>query len=417
MRLLSKTNRYYLIFTALLLGVVGVAFYFTLTYVIRDEVEDILENELDEFLVKAEEDSNWLHYEQPLEFEIRPSVSQGYEDMLTDTLIREIDDDDYIPYLQLVAYREIRGNEYRIVMRESLIESEEILFAVAVSMGVLFAALLAGLFILNNYLSRILWKPFYLMLDNIRSFHLNSSEKVERITTDIQEFEELNDSLVRMTERMGRDYVTLKEFTENASHEIRTPLAIIKSKIDYLLQDSENERFLIELMKIEKAVNRISKTNQALLLLAKIENNQFQQKELLHIDQMIGQGIEEYEEFIFARRLEVSLNLDPGGTVTASRHLFQILINNLLSNAIRHNVEGGFLRVTLTADKLTIENSGNAPEVNTQKLFERFYKGNQNSDSPGLGLAIIGQICERLHFQIEYHYAELTHRVLIRMNT
>lgn len=136
------------------------------------------------------------------------------------------------------AVREIDWRNYQIIFRESLIESEGILFGVSVSMIILFVL---GLFLLNNYLSKELWKPFYSNLNKVKNYNLSQLDTLEPIDSDIQEFQELNNALVKMTETIRSDYLSLKEFTENASHEIQTPLAIIKSNIDWLLQQINDE--------------------------------------------------------------------------------------------------------------------------------------------------------------------------------
>jgi len=100
--------------------------------------------------------------------------------------------------------------------------------------------------------------------------------------------------------------------------------------------------------------------------------------------------------------------------------LADLLLTNLIGNAIRHNMppadfgeEGaagnGLIQVNLTREGLIVVNTGRKPQVPTAELFERFKKGNSGSDSIGIGLAIVRQICDLSHFTIDYQYRDGFH--------
>src|SRR5208283_3959431 len=98
---------------------------------------------------------------------------------------------------------------------------------------------------------------------------------------------QLNKTLDRMAKRMRRDYVNLKEFNENASHEIQTPLAIIKSKLELLIQsEGLNEEQMGMINSVYESAARMSKLNQGLLLISKIDNNQFHQTEVVNLQKI-----------------------------------------------------------------------------------------------------------------------------------
>jgi signal transduction histidine kinase len=85
--------------------------------------------------------------------------------------------------------------------------------------------------------------------------------------------------------------------------------------------------------------------------------------------------------------------------------LAELMLNNLISNAIRHNyVQGGTIDLVLNKAGLVISNTGKEPETPTSELFSRFKKGNPGSDSIGIGLAIVRQICELHDLDIVYEY-------------
>ena len=93
--------------------------------------------------------------------------------------------------------------------------------------------------------------------------------------------------------------------------------------------------------------------------------------------------------------------------------LANILIGNLLKNAIRHNIDSGWIKVKLLENKLVISNSGAEPPMPTTQLFERFRKSNNSGKSMGLGLAIVQKICAVHEWKISYQYAAGVHEIAI----
>lgn len=415
MKLLAKTNRYYLIYSALLLAIGGIVFFYIISTIIKNEVSEVLKNELSDFLVMAQKDSSRLSQENTVEFDI--SLTENIrQDTFSDTLVQEGNNEEAIPYLQLTAYRIIEGRPYQIVLRESMIESDEILFGVSISMVILFIVLLLGLVILNTYLSKRLWRPFYANLKQIREFKVSEPDSINIVQSDIKEFEELSTTLIKMTHRIQQDYKSLKQFTENVSHEIQTPLAVIKLNVDWLVQHISDEKQLGNLSKIEMAVNRITRTNQALLLLTKIENNQFEEKAPVSISSSIKQGLTEYEDFIEARKLNVSVQAT--GTLkerVVNKQLFQILVNNLINNAVKHNVQNGFINIFFNNQELIIENSGKEINIDPNQLFNRFVKGDQSSQSSGLGLSIAETIARIMSFRLLYSTDGMNHKMVVTL--
>jgi signal transduction histidine kinase len=86
-----------------------------------------------------------------------------------------------------------------------------------------------------------------------------------------------------------------------------------------------------------------------------------------------------------------------------------LLINNLLSNAINHNLRGGIIRISLNNEKLEISNTGRAEIAHPDRLFARFYKESTSGNSVGLGLAIVSKIGEMQHWKVSYSYHKPMH--------
>jgi len=254
-----------------------------------------------------------------------------------------------------------------------------------------------------------LWQPFYDSLQQVRNYSINEGRPLQLPHTEIEEFRVMNDNFKMAADNAAKEYRVLKEFTENASHEIQTPLAIIRSKLDLLVQHeslSENQSELFE--EAYGALTKLSKLNQSLLLLAKIENNQFDNKTTIDLSEKIGNKIIQFQELWHSNHIEYRADINPAD-IPADPELIEILLNNVLSNATRHNVPDGAIDIMLTQKQLLVTNTGLAEALENDKLFTRFYKASVNNEHNGLGLSIIKQICEVTGITPVYSYREGYH--------
>jgi signal transduction histidine kinase len=253
-----------------------------------------------------------------------------------------------------------------------------------------------------------LWKPFYRTLTELKSFNISDNRSLNLKVANVDEFNELNETVKSMSFKVKRDFHNLKQFTENASHEMQTPLAVITSKLDTLIQDEILKSVQYEQINdIYAATNKLSRLNQSLLLLVKIENNLIDDAEPLQLNVLIEEKIQQFQELCLTRQLKVKADLS-GKEVLASKFLTDILLNNLFSNAIRHNNTGGDIYIRLKDNTLVFNNSGSSRPLEKDKIFERFIKG-QNSEGTGLGLALVKNICNLNGWSILYHYSNLLH--------
>jgi signal transduction histidine kinase len=160
------------------------------------------------------------------------------------------------------------------------------------------------------------------------------------------------------------------------------------------------------------AVEKLTRLNQSLLLLAKIENNQYAETVTVDLKQKIGEKTEAFHELWQSQDISVNTSL-AGATVNMNKELADILLNNLLSNATRHNYSGGFIQIELRSDQLKITNSSRQSQLDQEHLFSRFYKQINSRQQNGLGLSIIKQICDASDFSINYTFAEGKHSFII----
>lgn len=404
MNLFAKYNRILLLvlFTGLL--AVGILFYQALTYTLNGKIDENLSEELMEvydythiknIAPAPPEDPN-------LVIEYKPATKALKKQQAGDTTF-------YNPKKKVTEYARylkadvvIQGRPLHVLFLNSKAAQArqvQLIFWAIIIPVIILCGLLA---LLNRYLLLKLWMPFYQVLNQIKGFNIKHGN-FTAVKTDINEFKQLNDAVRQMTVQIEDDFKEIKLFTENASHEMMTPIAIINSKLDTLLQSrtlAENDSQA--LLDLYKATTRLSKINQSLLLLVKIDHNLLGEKEELNPAELISQKIDNFQELISQRNIHVYCNFD-GTTISGNKYQFDILLNNLFSNAIRHNKPGGEIHISVKNGLLNFENTGNASALSESQIFERFYKDPQ-SDGVGLGLAILKQICIKQGYSLRYYF-------------
>ncbi|PQA94599.1 histidine kinase [Chryseobacterium shigense] len=309
--------------------------------------------------------------------------------------------------LSTVIY--IHNKPFRFTVETNIEESQETIVVIAITTVFFFIIIVLGLLFINRKLSGSVWKPFRDTLEQLKKFNLNNQTKIEFDHTDTVEFEELNQSLSKLIEHNISVFKTQKEFTENASHELQTPLAILKNKLDILLQSEDlTEKQYRIAEEMNKALTRSSRINKNLLLLAKIENNQFDNSEVIRFDTILQQSMEAVQEHFEQKNISVQEDIISDVKVNGNSSLTEILIHNLILNAIRHTLPDGSISVKLNGKIFEVSNSG-TEELNADLLFKRFSKLSSESGGSGLGLSIIQEICAFHGWRVSYRFENHHH--------
>ncbi len=323
---------------------------------------------------------------------------------------------------QLVSFQMLRktvshtGRKYQLTVFVSSYEIAHLKIAVLSGQALIYIILLYAIVLINRRLSNTLWQPFYRTMDTLEKYDINTQQKPQlEKETGITEFNELNKVINQLSDRNNQAYINQKQFVENASHEIQTPLAIIRSKIELLMEHEElSAKSAGLIMDIADANNRLSTLNQTLILLSKIQNNQFIARAEVKLAALIVKNIENLRLLYLENMPSYVLDLDKQVVLKANPELLDILCNNLLTNAIVHNIPSGSISIQLTADQLIIENSGPPLSIDPQLLFERFRTGDVKiKKTTGLGLAIVKQICELHGYQASYSFQDGKHCINI----
>src|SRR5690606_28955312 len=139
-----------------------------------------------------------------------------------------------------------------------------------------------------------------------------------------------------------------------------TPLALINTRVEGLIQDNAmSATHMRWIQDIHESVMRLSKLNHALLTLAKIENEQFHDTEILDLNDIVKKHVERMEEVFSLKGINLKVN-DRGSFTTQINHsLADMLVGNLLTNAVKHNLpQDGTITIEMSADELRFSNSG-----------------------------------------------------------
>ena len=404
MRLLTKTNRYYLLLTTGLFALAGVALYYGLYAALRREGEEQLSNRR-QYLERRVAAGAGLPA-TPFDYQLSVSARPGRVGF-SDTLLLDPQERVLVPYRQLTFPLRGPGPPRWVTLRKSLVETADVLAVVGgVLLGVL-GLLLLGVVGLNRWLAHRLWAPFRHTLGLLRAYAVDQDRVLHFPAVSTDEFAELNQALTLLTQRLVADYEALREFTANAAHETQTPLAIMQAQLEQLLQlpELENPKLAALVADLYGATLRLSRLHQALTLLSKIENRQFAAAVPVDLHQVLADKLRQLEALTAARQLTLHYRVAGAPALLMHPGLADSLVQNLLQNAIKHNHAGGTVAVCLSPTHLEVSNSGPAITGDPARFFERFRKHQAATTSPGLGLSIVQQICRYYGFRVAYTFA------------
>ncbi|TYP99882.1 signal transduction histidine kinase [Tenacibaculum adriaticum] len=418
MKLLRFTNQYYFI-GLLIASLVGsvLAFYIT-KYNINEGFNQKLYAEKEQLIHELNEFDELLST-YTLNIGDKINIKKVDEDprietFIKDTVMYSTYEKNNLNHRQILFSEKIKENYYIISITKSLLSQENLIKDVLEIIFVIIILLFLTMVLLANIVSKIVWKPFYDTLFQLRSYNIKKSESLKLLPTKVLEFNELNTTIENMTFQVEKDYKLLREYTENVSHEIQTPLAIIKNKIELLLQDQTlNEEHLITLAQLHQSTGRLSRLSKNLSILTKIENNQFVENTEIYLADYIKERIEDFEELLILKDIELTTKFKDNPKLLLNETLAYLLFNNLISNAIKHNIKGGGIAIEITDKSFVITNTGKPLIVSKVELFNRFVKSTNSSESTGLGLSMVKKIISFYNFYIAYKNEDNLHVITV----
>lgn len=409
MKLLNYTTLFFSGILFLLLSLWAVLFYFEMLDEIYDSLDDGLENQKMLVIQKVKKNPDLREKSfQENNFrieEISKTQALGFTDSYRDTLLFMQNERDYEPARLLESVFEMEGNYYRLMVVSSMVEEDDLIKELFFALLWLYCGLILSIILLNSLLHRKIWKPFYKLLLQLGSFSIEKDTPIETEPTRIIEFQLLNAQIEKLLRKSIDTYNSQKQFIENTSHELQTPLAISINKLELLVENNDfNDRQMEDLGSVIENLERLTRFNRSLLLLSKIENQQFPEVEAVNFNQLVRELATEFEDLAEHRGLELEIIEGPILQHQMNRDLATILVSNLLKNALLHGKAGSKVEVEFFQNRFQISNSGIDRALDPESLSSRFRKTGINTRSNGLGLSIAKAIAERFGLDLSYIY-------------
>jgi signal transduction histidine kinase len=337
--------------------------------------------------------------------------------VITDELIEEEWEEEHFTSKKITFDVAQDNRFYRVSITKTIDEDEGLTGNMSAIIFISGLCMLTALVLINVIIFHRLFSPVYRLIKDVKSFSVHTLTKISIPKTSTKELAVLNEEISKMSEKIISDYASMKEFTENMTHEIQTPLAIINTKIERCLQDKALTEEQANLLSgASKAVNKLFNISKGLTLLSKLDNQQYVDVTEIKIGAFIRQRIGYLHDFIERKEITLTEDYTSDFIVKMDHSLCEILLDNLLKNAIRHNIQGGRITITLKNNFLIISNDGLAPKTNTDEFFKRFYSHGTNT-TLGLGLSIVKKIIEYYGFGIQYEFSHEIHSIRINFKS
>ncbi|APU95402.1 two-component sensor histidine kinase [Sphingobacterium sp. B29] len=425
MRLANQTLKYLSISVLVVIALWSTVFYLFMLEVIHDNIDEELENQ--KRLIIQELSSNPT-VAPDLEFginnykvrQISEEQALKMQNVYKDTMLYMQDDDDPEPELEpvrmLTTAFEHHGHYYELSIINSMIEESDLIKNLFYSVVILFVLLVISIVSINKVVIERLWGPLYTFLDQLTRFRLGKTKEKPTMDTQIQEFKDLQLAVATLIRHNEESYEQQKQFIGNASHELQTPLAIMINKLEIMAEtEGMNQEQSETVAAVLATAERLVRLNKSLLLLSKIENKQFLHNEDLSFNTLVLNIVAEFEAITEFKQVKINVVQEDQLTVQMDGALANIVVSNLLRNALFHNRLGGEVNIHITNKRLTVSNTSTHAALDANLVFSRFYKSDAASKGTGLGLAIVQAICHLYGFAIVYHYENNQHSFQLNM--
>lgn len=412
MKVLNYTTSYFAVILLIIIPIWAAVFYYAMLDEIYDSIDDGLDNQKGLIIQKVGVDSTILRKKSFEEGdyairEIPAAFATNYRDIYIDTLMYMQNEQDFEPVRLLKTVFYHGQKYYHMQVITSMVEEDDLTSELLYALLWLYVGLVATILILNNFLLKRIWKPFYDLLKQLKTFRLEKPSTFSATKTNIDEFRLLNEAVQKLLQSNIDSYQSQKHFIENASHELQTPLAISINKLEALAET--NSLSTDELKLLASALDnleRLTRLNKSLLLLSRIENKQYAVEASVHVNELVKKIADDFSDQLLYSNLSLGIDNVEELYVSMNPDLAMILVTNLIKNAIVHNHDGGMIKIEIRKDLLRIENTSRSQELDQRKLFTRFNRQQQAESSTGLGLAIVKAIADLYSFDIVYDFSD-----------
>ena len=302
------------------------------------------------------------------------------------------------------------GNFYEITVSLPVFEQETLVEHVLWWTGILFLVLLVTLLVIGIIVIDYNLRPFKALMKWIDAYVPGHPYDAVPSDTDVVEFRKLAETVCKAVERFENEYEERKIFIGNASHELQTPLAVCSNRLEMLLDRPDiNEEIAGEMVKLHRSLQHLIRLNKTLLLLSRIENDQFPPTDEVDMTSILRAALEMNEEIYSHKSMNSSMEVHESFACMINEQVASVLAGNLVKNAFVHSAPGAEIKISVSAGGFSVRNQGDAP-LDKERVFHRFYlPGGRREGSTGLGLALAYSVCERSGLSLTYDFQESQH--------
>lgn len=412
-KLLHKTQKAYLIYSIITFLIISPVFYFVTEKLYLNDVDETLllnkqrfnKQILPHFRIEDIDIWNTFNSKNQI-LKYQPLTKDS---IFNKTIYSELEQEDE-PYRVLYTPILIENKSFLYTENINLIESEDLLMSIVILFIILISLLLLGILVITNLMSKILWHPFYQLINQIEEFKIDKDVVPSFDYSTIEEFNRLNNSVEKLISRNIVIFKNQREFIDNAAHELQTPLAVFRSKLDLLIQREDITQGQAEIISsVTQNINKLIKLNKNLLILSKIDRHQQFKVEDFSLKKVLEKQVKFFKSQANSKQIKFILNVDEDKTLNTNKSLTEILFSNLLLNAVQHNIEKGSVIIKLNNKKISISNTSDNHQIPKENLFNQFAKSNNNQQGNGLGLAIVKKIATQNNWTISYSFSKNRH--------
>ncbi len=411
MKLINHTLTLLSVILFVLISLWAILFYYQVLKQVKTTIDEgladykivVIDKLKDDSLIVEQdtfEENNYLikHVDEEFALQVRDTYS--------DTVVfSNLKNKMYQTRLLTTAFVASNGKYYEMKLISHEIDKTKLIQKIATSLFWLYLLLFAGTVLVNNFVLKKTWEPFYQLLHYLNMFRLDRGAVPDTPKTKIREFLMLNDSVENLVKTNVDIFNNQKQFIENVSHELQTPLAIGINKLELFAGDENLSKDQIQKIgAIIDTFRRLSGLNKSLLLFSKIENRQYISKEQIYFDDIFRKIIYDFSDYTEYQNIKIKYQKEDNWVFGMNKDLAVILVMNLVKNAIFHNRRGGEVLVRLSSSSFTVENTSVESVELDDKLFERFARNSTDTSSTGLGLAIVRAIADVSDLKLFYSF-------------
>lgn len=295
------------------------------------------------------------------------------------------------------------GKKYLLEIGKSLTNISELNVTIKKFAFYILILILTVTVLVDIGFANFLLRPFQFIIERkLQPVKHPSDFDFREVKTSTTDFKYLDRSINEMMEKINAAFLREKEFTGNVSHELLTPVSLLQSRLENIMADPNiSENVAVKIIESQKTLARLNKIITALLMISRIEHEQYLKEESISVRQLITEVIDEIEERLDEKNIKLNFKCDTDHVyLQGNKTLLFTLFFNLVNNAIKYNVQNGEINIRCLNEngRYVVEIRDSGIGISPEKiktLFDRFRKHKQTDEqSYGLGLPIVKAVAD-----------------------